>query len=127
MDMLSKTPTAVSPAYIRVADEFMEAYVREPITLLDIARAAGISIRTLQKGFQRYHGTTPMAALRNRRLLLSREELLRADPCNRNVTAVAMDCGFTHLSKFASLFKARFGECPSETLKRGTRGQVLRT
>jgi AraC-like DNA-binding protein len=48
----------------------------------------------------------------------AREELLRADPYNHNVTSIAMDCGFTHLSKFASLFKAQFGECPSDALKR---------
>jgi hypothetical protein len=59
-----------------------------------------------------------LTALRNRRLLLAREELLRADPYNHNVTSIAMDCGFTHLSKFTSLFKAQFGECPSDALKR---------
>jgi AraC-like DNA-binding protein len=118
MDLLVENSTTASPAYVRVAEEFMAAHVREAITLQDIAQAAGISMRTLQKGFQQHRNTPPMAALRNRRLMLAREELLRADPYSHNVTTIAMDCGFTHLSKFANLFKAQFGECPSDTLKR---------
>jgi AraC-like DNA-binding protein len=51
-------------------------------------------------------------------LLMAREELLRADPCSHNVTTITMDCGFTHLSQFASLFKPQIGECPSDALKR---------
>jgi AraC-like DNA-binding protein len=118
--LLLENSAPASPVYIRVAEEFMEAHVRESITLQDIALAAGISIRTLQKGFRQHRNTSPMTALRNRRLLLAREELLRANPYSRNVTSVATNCGFTHLSRFASLFKARFGECPSDTLKRQT-------
>lgn len=118
MNLLSENCNPTSPAYIRVADDFMAAHAQEPITLQDIAQAAGISIRSLQKGFQQHRGTTPMTALRDRRLLLARNELLRADPYSNGVTTIAMDCGFTHLSKFASLFKTRFGECPSDTLKR---------
>lgn len=118
MNLLSENSTPASPVYVRVAEEFMAAHAREAITLQDIAQAAGISIRTLQKGFQRHRNTPPMAALRNRRLLLAREQLLGADPYCHSVTTIALDCGFTHLSKFASLYRAHFGECPSETLKR---------
>ena len=107
-----------SPVYVRVAEEFMLAHAREAITLQDIAQAAGISIRTLQNGFRQHRNTPPMTALRNHRLLLVREELLKADPFRQNVTTIAMNCGFTHLSRFASLFKAQFGESPSDALKR---------
>lgn len=118
MNLLSRISFPSSPAYIRVAEEFMASNARKHITLHDIAQAAGISVRTLQKGFQQHRETTPMAALRNRRLILARKELLRANPYSHNVTTIAMDCGFTHLSKFARHFKNQFGECPSETLKR---------
>lgn len=118
MNLLSENSTPASPVYVRVAEDFMAAFVREVITLQDIAQAAGVSSRTLQKGFRQHRKTSPMAALRNCRLLLAREELLRADPCSHNVTTIAMGCGFTHLSKFSSLFKAQFGESPSDTLRR---------
>ena len=118
MDLLAKNAIPPSPAYIRMAEEFIKVHVRDAISVRDIAQAAGISMRTLQKGFRQYYGTTPTAALRNHRLLLAREKLLRANPHDHSVTEIALDCGFTHLSKFAGRFKARFGECPSETLKR---------
>ncbi len=118
MNLLKENSAPASPVYVRVAEEFIAAHAREAITLQDIAQAAGISIRTLQKGFQRHRNTPPMAALRNHRLLLAREKLLKADPYSHNVTTIALDCGFTHLSKFARLFKTQFGESPSDTLKR---------
>ncbi|HEX2431520.1 MAG TPA: helix-turn-helix domain-containing protein, partial [Aestuariivirgaceae bacterium] len=33
-------------------------------------------------------------------------------------TAIAYDCGFGHLGEFAQSYRLRFGESPSETLRR---------
>jgi AraC-like DNA-binding protein len=35
------------------------------------------------------------------------------------VTQIALACGFTHMSKFARDFAARFGETPGKVLGRG--------
>jgi transcriptional regulator GlxA family with amidase domain len=37
----------------------------------------------------------------------------------RTVTDVAIDLGFTHLSKFSKSYRERFGEMPSQTLLYG--------
>jgi AraC-like DNA-binding protein len=58
-----------------------------------------------------------MAYLRNVRLDLARFELKQKSSGSTSVTEVAMNCGFSHLSKFASAYKERFGELPSETLR----------
>jgi transcriptional regulator GlxA family with amidase domain len=38
---------------------------------------------------------------------------------NRSVTQIAVECGFGNLGHFAGDYLKRFGERPSETLKRG--------
>jgi transcriptional regulator GlxA family with amidase domain len=35
-----------------------------------------------------------------------------------SVTAAALECGFSNLGEFAGKYRQRFGENPSETLKR---------
>jgi len=45
-----------------------------------------------------------------------RQALLHADS-EASVTSIASDAGFTHLGRFAILYRSRFGESPSETLK----------
>jgi AraC-like DNA-binding protein len=49
------------------------------------------------------------------RLERVREELLCAEP-GETVTAIAMRWGFTHLARFSGIYRARFGELPSQTL-----------
>ena len=57
-----------------------------------------------------------MIYLRNVRLDLARLRLSREGSAS-SVTDIALECGFTHLSKFAKAYKDRFGELPSQTLK----------
>ncbi|MEV6902279.1 helix-turn-helix domain-containing protein [Amycolatopsis sp. NPDC051372] len=53
--------------------------------------------------------------LRDIRLGRAHRALLGAD---RTVAEIASSCGFTHLSRFAQEYRARFGELPSETARR---------
>ena len=38
------------------------------------------------------------------------------------VTEVALACGFEHLGRFSTRYRDRFGESPSETLRRARGG-----
>lgn len=106
-----------SPA-VRASLDYIEAHLREPITLTDIARHVNVSARALQQGFRAELDTTPMAYLRDRRLVRAREELLDAIPSDGiTVTDVAVRLGFSHLSYFAQLYRQRWGESPSDTLR----------
>ncbi|MAA96771.1 MAG: AraC family transcriptional regulator [Stappia sp.] len=104
------------PRTIRLALDYIHANLGEPITLADIAAAAGINVRTLQKGFQRLFGLTPMQVLRNARLDAAHYQLIvHKDP--PSVSEAAWSCGFSHLGRFSRDYKERFGHSPSERRK----------
>ncbi|HEV2637788.1 MAG TPA: AraC family transcriptional regulator [Actinocrinis sp.] len=104
---------------VRDALDFLEAHLSERITMEDIARNVHMSIRAIQQGFKEELGTTPMLYLRNRRLERAHEDLTDVIPADGvTVTDIAARWGFTHLSNFAVLYKKRWGESPSETLRR---------
>ena len=102
------------------AEEVIRARAHEPLSIRDIAAELGITVRSLQLGFRKHLGRTPLQFLLERRLALARERLL--DPqFGGNVQYVAMSCGFVNMSKFSSRYRATFGELPSATLARGRR------
>jgi AraC-like DNA-binding protein len=103
---------------VRCAEEFLVRHLSAPVTRADVARAAGVSIRALSRGFRAHHGVGPMAWLRARRLEAARGELQTAAPGEVTVTEVALRYGFGHLSRFAAEYAHTFGESPSRTLKR---------
>jgi AraC-like DNA-binding protein len=109
---------AALPVYVRRAEEFMEANLRADVGLAAIVKASGVSTRTLFHGFARVHGMGPMAWMRERRLGRTRAELLAADASQASVTEIALGWGFTHMGRFAATYKRRFGESPSQTLRR---------
>lgn len=94
---------------------FMESHLSAPITLADLATAAGVSVRTLNALCHRRLGETPMNYLRDMRLDAVHAKL-RLLP-NVNITAAAMDHGFAHHGRFAAYYFKRFGELPSRTAR----------
>jgi AraC-like DNA-binding protein len=105
------------PAAIRRAAAYIDAHPDRPITLSDIAAAAAISVRTLQSGFQRHLGTTPMLYLRQVRLAHAHDDLQNADPTHGDdVATIARQWGFGHLGRFAGYYRAAYGRSPSHTL-----------
>lgn len=107
----------LAPRHVRAAEEYMQANLHRPITLADMAAHAGVSVRSLSRAFQDCRGTSPMALLRSARLDRVRQELSQCGS-GASVTAVALKWGFMHLGRFAAAYRARFGEAPSETLKK---------
>jgi transcriptional regulator GlxA family with amidase domain len=91
--------------------------MREDLTVEAIAQAAGTSARSVFYGFRHARNTTPMAYLRNVRLDLARKELQIAREAGGTVSRAAANAGFTNFSQFSKIYKARFGQTPSETLR----------
>lgn len=105
------------PRHVSLAEEYMLAHLDEPIALQDLAVHAGVSVRSLQHGFATHLDTTPLRHLRALRLERVRQSL--SDPGERGrVTDIALRWGFCELGRFSVLYRRRFGERPSETLRR---------
>lgn len=98
------------------AREFLHAHADEPLDLEQLAAAAGTGIRALQLGFQRHFGTSISEMLRDIRLAQLNARLSVA-PSDQSITDIAFELGFTHLSRMASAYRAKFGETPSATLR----------
>ena len=109
-------PCWVAPRSIDRAVRYIEQNAQNPVRLQDIARDAGLSTRALQVAFRRHHDVTPMAFLREVRLRRAHEELSAADPEVTTVAAVAAKWGFFNPGRFASEFRAAFGQYPKYTL-----------
>jgi transcriptional regulator GlxA family with amidase domain len=104
--------------------ELLTTHLREPWSVARLARALGCSSRSLHRKVRREYGVSPMLLLRQARLVRARAELESASP-GTTVTGVALDCGFTHLGRFSCDYASRFGERPSQTLRRARLGHPL--
>jgi AraC-like DNA-binding protein len=110
----------ILPAFhrVRAAEEIMHADGDEPLSMIDIAQRLGVSLRSLQLAFAEVHdGKSPRQIYSQIRLQRARQKLLEASGRDQ-VTAIALDTGFLHLSRFAQTYARTFGELPSETLAR---------
>jgi len=96
-------------------EQWIANNLTDPIALDDLALVAGVSVRAIQKAFQEYRGCTPMKAVTQHRLVKAREILMNPKQ-GMTVLDVAMNLGYLHPSRFASQYKKKFGENPSETL-----------
>jgi AraC-like DNA-binding protein len=117
-DELTAPARAGPPRAVRRALEAIRDEPERPFSVADMARIAGVSVRSLQEGFRRHVGCPPMTYLQQVRLEQARTALLAADPARVTVAAVAHRWGFAHLGRFASVYRARFGESPSHTLRK---------
>jgi AraC-like DNA-binding protein len=100
------------------AAELMEELPQEPWTVVRLAHEVHLSVRALQYGFKRDFDMPPMAYLKRVRLRSAHAALVASSPEITTVSAIALECGFFHLSRFAATYRQAFGEPPSETLRR---------
>jgi AraC-like DNA-binding protein len=116
-DELTGPVSAGPPRALRRVVDAIQYEPERPFTVTELARVANMSVRSLQEGFRRHLGQAPMSYLQQVRLGRAHEDLRRADPARVTVAAVAHRWGFAHLGRFASAYRGRFGETPSETLR----------
>jgi AraC-like DNA-binding protein len=115
-ELLTPRPAAKGGPVAEAVD-LLRANPERPWTVGSLAAAVSVSVRSLQEGFRRTVGRSPMAYLRELRLDLAREQLLAARPGSVSVTQVAMRWGFTHHGRFAASYHRKFGQRPAETLR----------
>ena len=87
-----------------------------------MAALCGLSIRQLQRDFQRYQGCSPQMWLSERRMRVAQERLLAGEP----VKVVALDLGFKHVPNFCEWFKNQSGMTANEFVSsRNTKTDLL--
>ena len=109
--------TSPLPRGVRRALDAMRADLGHNWRLTELAAIAGTSGRTLQRQFLTFVGKTPRAVLREIGLECARRELLQGAP-GVTIMDVALRCGFPHCGRFSIAYRRRYGETPSQTLKR---------
>lgn len=111
---------SAAPGAVRRAVAFLEEHAASAVSVPDVAAAARVSVRSLQALFRRHLGVTPLEHLHAIRLEAARRDLLALDISKRghSVREVAVAWGFGNSGRFARMYAARFGERPSDTLRR---------
>jgi AraC-like DNA-binding protein len=115
---LAGSATPSRPRHVKRAIDLMEADPGRAVTVHDLARMAGVSVRSLQAGFQRHTGMSPMNYLRRLRLARAHDDL-RHPGGGRTVAEVAHRWGFVHMGRFSAAYRAQYGHPPSQTLRVG--------
>ncbi len=102
-------------------EEVLAAHADRPLPMPELCMEIGVSQRTLRLCCAEFLGMSPVRYLRLRRLKLARGALRKADPETTSVAAVARRYGFTEFGRFASVYRAVYGETPSTTLRMRSR------
>jgi AraC-like DNA-binding protein len=110
------SPGSTGPATVRRATAYVEANADRPITVEDIAEAAGTGARALQYAFRRHVDCTPREYLRRVRLERAHRDLQEAGP-GATVADIALRWGFTSTGWFSRHYREAYGRSPGVTLR----------
>ncbi|HEY2127780.1 MAG TPA: helix-turn-helix transcriptional regulator [Streptosporangiaceae bacterium] len=92
------------------AKDLADARYFEPLTVPDLARAAGVSAAHFSREFRRAFGESPHQYLLTRRLERAAALLRNTD---RPVTDICFDVGLTSVGSFTTSFRRIYGTSPS--------------
>lgn len=101
---------------VKTCEEYAAASHYQNVSLAELCTASDVSERRARNAFYECYGMSPTAYLRVAALYDVRHALLEAPPVRDAVSRAAGDSGFWHLGRFASQYRALFGEAPSDTL-----------
>jgi AraC-like DNA-binding protein/tetratricopeptide (TPR) repeat protein len=113
----------IVPRGVKKAISLLQADPGRAWTVAALAAAGATPRRSLERHFYSYVGSSPSAYLRELRLAQARKALSKP-PTGAGVTEIATQCGFSHLGRFAVLYRWRYGESPSATMERVKRLSV---
>ena len=112
------TPSITSrQQVVERAEAFLSTRIDKSVSIAQLCRVAGVSERSLRNAFYDVRGMSPKRWAVRTRLAEVRRALSDANGTRGAVTTIATDHGFFELGRFASTYKAVFGETPSATLR----------
>jgi transcriptional regulator GlxA family with amidase domain len=106
-------PEVIGPGYQHLTEsiELMAANIEEPLLMADVASVVQISLRQLERLFQRYFQMNPAQYYMGLRLRRARELLMLT---SQPITQITVACGFQSASHFCKAYRNHFGNAPSE-------------
>ena len=107
----SPTPSGSGPANKRIqrAQEYIDAHLKHPISLIDLSRVAGLSRMYFAAEFRRATGLRPHEYLLRQRVARAKQLLATSD---LSLTAIAPMVGFENAGHLCTVFKRFVGESP---------------
>jgi AraC family transcriptional regulator len=106
----SSGSVAEIPRWLRTAREYLEANFLRPLSLAEIAGAAGVHRVHLSREFRRYFSTTVGEFLRRKRI---EHACHMVSTTNVPLSEIAMTCGFSDQSHFSATFRRQVGLTPA--------------
>lgn len=95
---------------VEQAVHLMQRHISAPFRINQLASRLDTSTRELNRAFKQYAGETPLQIWRKIRLAHGHWLLLNSA---RNITQIAMECGFADAAHFSRWFKQQYRERPS--------------
>jgi len=99
------------------AEEIMESQCENIITIQEISDKVFTSPRNLQKAFKKHRNYTPLQFLKELKLIKA-NQILKDPYLQSSIKNVAISVGIYDINRFGKYYFDRFGEFPSETLKK---------
>ncbi|MQW86360.1 helix-turn-helix transcriptional regulator [Sinorhizobium saheli] len=104
-----------APRQLLKAEAFMRENLASPITIDDLAGAAGCSPRALQRMFRTYRGDSPIGILCSYRLAAAHGAIRTGRTAS--ITDLALSLQFSNPSRFSVLYRSAYGCSPSSALR----------
>lgn len=96
------------------AVEFINAKFAEPLTVEEIASVVALSTSHFSRLFKKETGQSPLEYLIDVRVSRARLLLMRT---GKNLTDIALECGFANSAHFSSSIRKKYGVTPSQLRK----------
>ncbi|MDF2725839.1 MAG: AraC family transcriptional regulator [Paenibacillus sp.] len=109
--LIEQETSAGSEEKLRQTVQYMGQYYTEPVTLMELAKMSGYSYDHFRHLFKAHTGMTPMNYITHLRIEKAKDMLLER---THNITQISLECGYSSLSYFSSMFKKKTGLNPRE-------------
>ena len=99
---------------VQRARDYVDMHVAGDIRITELCDHCGVSLSTLERLFRRELDIAPKDYILAARLATVRRKLWHDVSQSLTIAEVAMDSGFTHMSRFSQQYRHHFGHLPSE-------------
>jgi len=102
---------------IRKAVNYIHDNIKEVVTVADLAEFSKVSLRTLQRNFQKHMDVSPTKFIRDAKLNAIHEELKSTRYVEAgSIKRILLDYNVYDFGRFAQYYRSKFGTTPQQTI-----------